>query len=262
MSLDVGLKFLDYFVCDVVTDHAQHLKGRRVGDGRRLRERYIENEAEIHLHLQSVSGPKTNDGCLTFQFSGGMPRQMVKGDAWNNLIDPCVAGDQRKPAVLVVVGQLAQDPEWMELPIIPAVIRLQSLYDCLWSRRDVANSPGAVIPEKARAAVDGKLGRSLCFGRESAAMVAFRERQREVVNATPEIVESVAHEQAELDRRLSSYLGTVGGYEGFGIALDGDDIRLGFRPPLNLRSKRVEVVTCPLKLEDVAVWRWHEMTSA
>jgi hypothetical protein len=183
------------------------IANRTVARHVRLIERYERGTLKIHLQVGTVHDGKRSDLCAVVHRPASL-RMVEQLDAKDGLPGGVgkrglrIAGSQSgeaQPAVLINVVEMVEDPERMSFGrAISSVVRLQSLNACRRLLGNPACNPRRslftlfVLPEKSLGLEDGELrplGRSAAVGKD--------ELPSKVVQAGPEVMETVPHEDAK-----------------------------------------------------------------
>jgi hypothetical protein len=247
------------------TDLGERLLNWLAGTWPFLVKRYIEFDIAIHVHLEARTRQKRETGqfCTVFerakveadhieplscgrrfQFDGGLPRD---GD------------DQVQKPVLVRVGQLVQPPERIILRAsIPSVVRLLILDQCLVYGGEAPDLFGKCRPsvsvsgssELQPVIEDRKLG-ALC-GRPSVELSQFA---REVVEATPQVVEELPNKHTARWRRSSAHDCLDNQVTRLRVNIVNNTVSVSFEEPIDLLLKSIHVLPCPLVFEPNTVGR-------
>ena len=105
-----------------------------------LVECYKSHDLQLHWHLHTEASNTINNGegpnvCIVLDFvQVGSNPQFTIDDALLNIIgsQPALKCGQNKPSVLIHVAEIVDEPQ-NRLSVIPTVVRLQTLNDCLRS---------------------------------------------------------------------------------------------------------------------------------
>ena len=241
-------------VDDVVPYPAKGIAATPPRGYRPLPEEYVEGQQGVHVHLRveplsesGVTGRIGRNLCAVFkrtQVDIDGPGQV--GRVGN--VSPCAdshLGNVRR-SMLVHVGKLVQHPEGVRRELIPSIVRLQSLDDCLRSWVDAPDFVATFPHQPVLVAKDGKLRPPIeGVGQGAASVVRDREFVGEVVERGAEVVETVADDEAELWR---DWIGESDVHEllaALTVDMTVVSVRVSVSPLTNLRLKTVQVAGGP-----------------
>lgn len=230
-----------------------------------LRERYKRGALELHAHFRVVKEGEHSDFCAIVHRTGplrmveelegedGMPGGVSKGGL-------SIAGSQSgeaQPAVLINVVEMVENSEgvFFGRPI-HSVVRLQPLDECRRLLGNPAHNPRRSLftlflpPENSFVLEDRILrprGRSAAVGKN--------KLPSEVVQAGPEVMETVPHKDAKTQGGRLPDVKAVDMARTFFIAFMDDLIRVAVHVSSVLPIERVKVLLCPGDFESNPVER-------
>jgi hypothetical protein len=214
-------------------------------------ERYDKGRLEIHLHTAAIAythAPIAGDFCLAFkraEVAAGL--KQFHSSVWRNrrFCTSIDANRNQQFAVLVDVLKVLKQPERMRSRIIPSVIRLQVVDDCL---RSWANMLDLAFPPASKpifAFEDGE--RSLRHFRiRQARLIGKRQRIDKMIQGRSEIVETIPDDLGNNRWRRTAEFSADDIIASVRVQIVGDRIRTSFNPPIDLRPEKLQVVTCAL----------------
>jgi hypothetical protein len=150
----IRAKLRNDVILDNALDTVQHSNRRPVaGLSESVREQYLNMRLELHLHALAsvyVNESITGDFCLCYKSRADGPFNKLLADvlAVREGGSLKVAHSDQNTSVLIDVLQLIEKPERMERGVIPSVVRLQSLDDCLraWAMYLIRPTPRLLKP--------------------------------------------------------------------------------------------------------------------
>ena len=257
---------------DVVVDVDQALDCVFTVHDASASERYLNNREELHVHfLAPINRLRivSNYYCLVFNKSSvhlearGDKRHISASAGYESSAARMKKGDWQQ-TMFVDVRQIVQLPEGMRCVIIPSVVRLQTLDDCLgrWVYPTNLRDTGAIEHMPSRAEIplpilipeDGELGLLRYILRERD-RVLRGEGISEMVKCAPEPMENLADHKGEgVDRHRTKNRNFDD--EAVGLAtvwLREGSASFAAHPGSKLNLQVFQLCSRPYKLEQVSV---------
>lgn len=221
----------------------------------RFVERYERASLKLHLHFGVAQDGEHSDFCAIVHRTGSlrMVEQLeghdrMPGGVSKGGLGVCTSqSDEAQSAVFINVVEMVENPVGVPFGrAIRSVVRLQPLDECCRLLGNPAHNPRRspfilfVLPENRFVLEDGEIR-----SRRGSAVVEKDELPSEVIQAGPEVVEAVPHEDAKAQGGRLPDVKAVDVARAFSIALIDDLVRIAVHVGLVLPVERVEVFLCP-----------------
>lgn len=226
-------------------------------------ESYLQKRIEIHLHFlvgNLGNGAIPDYYCLTFNHCLdylNVEEFVIKGEPWTKSGSNITDSADEQQAMLVDIREFVQHPKLVAMNILPSLIRLQILDDCLSVWMHAANS--SVDSSRVGMFEDGEFRflRDICG--ERAARIALRESEGQMVKGPSQIMKDIANQNPKGiigDRvGLDAYLETI--RTSIRVFLIKDMVVATVRPERDLMFQIIQVTTRPLKLQNEVALDCH-----
>lgn len=220
----------------------------------RLLEAYVQGTTEVHVHFRgAVAGVAIpEDWCAVFN------RATDEQSIYDCTMTHCDFRQafkreqcETERSVLIPVGQLIQLPEWMEeCRIIPSIVRLQLLDDCLHLRGDSLETTFASGCEPMFIEADRKRRNFLdLLGQRTSVIVNQGKLVNDVVEGGAQVLQTIPDDQGEFSGWLPQGLNVddvVAAIDALRVELSEDTIGAFFDPPSDFGFKALQVMECPV----------------
>lgn len=253
-GLDQGPGYLFRGIVDGVPNAHERVTEMQKRGRLGLVDHYAMGDIEVHLHfspLEGVGNKQSGHYCAVLH------RAVLHGFVPNTRVsavdtDYGCQGDLKNCmdfAVLIDVVQLSQRPEWLRSGVLPSVVRLQGLNDCLYFRGDRVEPFGLV----GNGIVPNGEADSLWSGRR----VSFIEDRGEpngVVESPSKILKTVTEKIGDVRQWWTADSGdipfTVDEPRPVRVWFRDGFVGCYFGPSLDDFLYRFEMYTCPLEFSN------------
>src|SRR5208282_1627723 len=211
-----------------------------------IRDEYCKGRNKIHLHAFArvhVDTPIAGDFCLLLNAAVKGPfKKFLSSPARDRRNSTPTRGNRyEQPSVLVDVLQLLKNPERMRGGVIPSMIRLQSIDDCLRFSADMLDFPHSSTLEP-KLAAENRKGDLNRFRIRQGKPVLKSKRMNQMIKGRTEIVETISKDLRNNRWRRTNKFTADDIIASIRVDLIGDRVRATFNPLIALRPQQIQVI--------------------
>jgi hypothetical protein len=242
-------------VDDVALYPSEGVRATPPGGTRPLPEEYVEGQQGVHVHLRvEALREGRGTGLVGCDLCAVFKRTKIDVDGSGQVgsvreVSPSADSDLRdmRRSMFVHVVKLTKHPEGVRRVLIPSIVRLQSLDDCLRSWIDVPDFVTAFALRPFSVAKDRELGSSIEGVRQGAtSLMPDSEFVGEIVEGRAEVVEAVPDDEAEACRDWFGEFDVSELLAALTVDMTDVSVSMSLSPLTNLRVKSVQVVGGPI----------------
>lgn len=225
---------------------------------------YLQVRVELHVHLV---GRIVGDGCKGQYYCLRFNHPTVEGDEVTNCVlfkdVPVIAGihigcrAHHEQAVLVDIRDFLEHPEWVRPVLIPSMVRLQPLNECLHILMHRADLLFTRIPEELSAVItesipiDRELRILLNIVRQRCSMVTLGKGIGQLVQSPAQVVGNIPNNYGEgvLRDRVSIDPDAIAVGSAIRVRFVKDRVTVSQLPLIECGLQVFHVMVCPMQLE-------------